>query len=66
VTGHVEYVLQCGRMYLGEGSSTRVSDPSRAKRFQSRETAETKAVELRGGDKPFPLPWAVETAVPHG
>jgi len=54
----VRYVLQCGQFYLGPRHASRVSSFERAVRFDTRETAEARAAELRGNGA-FQLPWTV-------
>jgi hypothetical protein len=54
----VQYVLRCGQFYLGPKHASRVSSFERAVRFDTRETAEARAAELRGIG-PFQLPWIV-------
>ena len=53
-----EFVLQCGKLYLGRKDAARVSGIDRAVRFQTRESAEEHAQQLRGFGV-FRLPWEV-------
>jgi hypothetical protein len=54
----VRYVLRCGQFYLGPKHASRVSSFERAVRFDTRETADARAAELRGTGA-FQLPWKV-------
>jgi hypothetical protein len=61
-----EFVLQCGKFYLGPKDAARVSGIDRAVRFLTRESAEERARELRGSGV-FQLPWEiVSLAVSRG
>lgn len=53
-----EFVLRCGKLYLGHKQASRVSSPDKAVRFCKQETAEARARLLRGCGA-FQLPWEV-------
>jgi hypothetical protein len=53
-----EYVLRCGKLYMGHKQASRVSNPDKAVRFCKQETAEARARLLRGSGA-FQLPWEV-------
>jgi len=53
-----EFVLRCGKLFLGHQNAARVSSVERAVRFRTREIAEMSAEMMRGNGL-FKLPWEV-------